>query len=618
MTIKPHEISVGPDRLEEIPVAPGVYLFIGGAREGGESKVLYVGKSKKLRSRVRHYFQGEGDGRAFIRFIQAHTVEIRTLVVHNEHEALILENELIKKYKPPYNILLKDDKRYLSIRVDLSHEWPKMEMVRRIRKDKAFYLGPFSSASQLRITLDFMQKMFPLRTCSDHKLYNRSRPCLEYDIKRCLAPCVGYIDKESYKVLVQSAIAFLKGQEEAVLQDLRRQMDLAAHQENYEEAARLRDRIQAIETTIEGKGILGMEQQQRELNQDVLGIAESGDKTVIVLMFVRHGLVLDKRAFEFDALALDRDSLVLEFLQRYYSSEVFVPDEILVPHIVDSGLLEIEVPVLIPRSEEKRRFLTLAHENALRHLEAAMERQRKNASTLAALQTTLNLTRIPLRMDCVDISHHQGLENVASVVRFYEGLPDKSLYRKIKMSLDQVDDFHSMKEALERRYKTKDDLPDLLVIDGGKGQLSAALDILKAKDFLDCLDIVSLAKARDGETIDPLNPQNRERVFKPGQKNPLLLKAGSPSELLLSRLRDEAHRFAISFHRDRKTKMISRSALDAVPGLTLRLKTQLLNRFQSIDQILLASDDELEQELPRRVVRALRLTLRDTAEKIDS
>lgn len=604
--MSPTEIRVSPDQLGDLPLGAGVYIFWGRRKEGQDPTVLYVGKSRKLRSRVRQYFSGSGDGRRFVQFIQKKTEEIRYILVSNEQEALVLENELIKKFKPPYNILLKDDKRYLSIRIDANHEWPKMEAVRKVKKDGAFYLGPFSSARHLRTTLDYMQRAFPLRTCTDHKLYNRSRPCLEYEIKRCSAPCVKYISPASYKDLVIGAIRFLKGDAMGVVHLLEEKMQEAAHTEHYEEAARLRDRIRSISSTVDGQQIVGHQNRSAELNQDVIGLAEANEKIVLVLLYVRHGLVLDKRVYEFNDTQLDQHSILTEFINRYYSAEQFIPDEVLVPLQLESSELEIDIPIICPRADEKRKFLSVAEENARAHLNAAIERAEKASKALTTLHKILGLKAYPRAIDCVDISHHQGSETVASVVRFYEGTPDKSHYRKIKLK-NQVNDFDSMKEALGRRYKSSEDLPNLLVVDGGKGQLSSAVLILKELGWLEKIDICSLAKKRGDEPIDPLNPKNREKIFKPDQKNPLLLKEGSPEEYLLINLRDEAHRFAITFHRQRKVKSLSRSQLDGVPGLSPKMKISLLRKFKSLEEIVSASEEDLSLYLPLKVIKALKL-----------
>lgn len=600
------------ETLKDLPKAVGVYLFHGKEREDAELSVLYVGKAKNLQSRVGSYFKGEGDGRPFVKFIQTKVEKIEFISVETEQDALLLENELIKKHWPAYNIHLKDDRRYLSLRLDLKHEWPKFEIVRKIKKDKAVYLGPFSSSARLRMTLDFMQKIFPLRTCNDHKLYNRSRPCLEYEIKRCVAPCVNYVTRDDYMKIVQSAVLFLKGQNEELLASLQAEMEKAASEERFEDAARARDKIDAIKVTTEAQGIIGQQQFQRGLDQDAVAFAQKDDFAVVVLLFVRSGVVLDKRTFEFKKVKLDSRSFLIEFLEKYYSSDVYIPHEVLVPFDLDGEAFEADIKCIVPRSEEKKNFLAVAEKNAAIHLETKIKKAESLKDAVVNLQKILHLSRLPVVMDCVDISHHQGAETVASVVRFREGAPDKNGYRKIKMKADQVDDFASMRDALGRRYHEAGDLPDLLIIDGGRGQLSAAIEVLKEKEWLEKTDLVALAKARDGEGLDPLNPQNKERVFKPHQKNPILLKQDSPEELLLRHIRDEAHRFAITYHRLRKEKALSASAIDDVPGMTELMKKKLLRRFGSVDAVFEADDLDLLQEIPENVLNSLREFIKKT------
>jgi excinuclease ABC subunit C len=604
------ELSISPSHLDQLPTKTGVYVFRGMRVGSEERSVLYVGKAKNLRSRVRQYFAGESDQRPFVKFLRERVDAISYLVVETEQDALLLENELIKKYRPAYNISLKDDKRYLSLRIDRSHEWPKIDVIRKIRKDGAFYFGPFSSASRLKLTLEFMQKVFRLRSCTDHKLYNRSRPCIEYELKRCLGPCVNLVTKDVYQKAVESALLFLKGEETEVLERLKSEMQAAATAERFEEAAEIRDRILAIESTQQRQSVIGLQQIQRGQDQDVLGIARDSKTVVIVLLFIRNGIILDKRSFEFKNMELDAESLLIEFLNRYYRSEVYIPHEILVPIVIDPSICEVETKILVPRSEEKKGFLEIARENAESHLSALKKKLESMEKTLSALRQALGLKKVPLTMDCFDISHHQGLETVASVVRFRAGVPEKEYYRKIKISTDQVDDFASMAEAIERRYHRIEDLPDLIVIDGGRGQLNAVHDVFQKKGWMESLDLVSLAKAREAGGRDPLNPQNRERVFKLDQKNPILLKEGSSEELLLSFLRDEAHRFAIRFHRDRKVKSLSVSVLDQIPGMTERIKLKLLRRFGDVEGVVEANDLDLLQEIPKKLLGPLRLTLK--------
>jgi excinuclease ABC subunit C len=399
---------------------------------------------------------------------------------------------------------------------------------------------------------------------------------------------------------------FLKGKTDELVEQLKNQMTLAAEEDRFEDATRIRDQIAAIASTTEGQSVIGIRQWQQGNNQDVIGMAEENGFRVVVMLFVRNGIIFDKRTFEFKNPKLDGESFIVEFLERYYELGVVVPDEIIVPFAIAEGALELDSKILVPRSDEKKNFLKIAEENALAYLHSKQQKLERLEKTLGNLQRLLSLSKFPNIIDCVDISHHQGAETVASVVRFKEGLPEKEGYRKIKMQENQVDDFASMRDALYRRYHEQSDLPDLLIIDGGRGQLQAAEEILKERGWLENFDLVSLAKSRDREGIDPLNPQNRERVFKMNQKNPILLKENSAEELLLQFIRDEAHRFAITYHRLRKDRAISTSVLNEVEGMTERMKLKLLRRFGSIDGLREASDDEILQEVNSKMLQRLR------------
>lgn len=603
-------IEITEESLSALPRQPGCYIFKKSSDEEGD-KVLYIGKAKNLRERVRNYFVGDLEKRAFAKFIRSQANILEFIVVATNDDALVLENELIKKYKPPYNILLKDDKRFLSLRLDLNHEWPRVEVIRKIKKDGAVYLGPFSSSTRLRETLNIMQKIFPLRSCPDSKLYNRSRPCIEYDIKRCVAPCVDYIKKPAYKKLVDSALLFLKGESEELIKRLDVQMQQAALEDRFEEAAKLRDQIASIQhTTLDKQSVVGAQQRKSGLDQDALGFARSGARVFICLVFIRNGMVWDQRTFEFSAAELDDDEVVQQFISRYYSGDVYIPHELLLPFDVGSPPIGLKIDFIQPRSDEKKRFLELATKNADIKLKMKLDKAEHLSEVLVSLQSKLKLQHLPIKIDCLDISHHQGTDVVASVVRFKDAVPDKKNYRKIKLKTDQVDDYASMKEAIARRYKFKADLPELMVVDGGKGQLSAAELVLKELGFLEHIDLVSLAKARrTEEEVDPLNPLNRERVFKLGRKNPILLKEASPEELLLTFLRDEAHRFAITYHRLRKDRALSASLLDEVEGLGNRNKIRLLKKFGSLEGISNAADTDLLEIVKPKVLESLRQKL---------
>lgn len=598
--------ELSPDNLKSLPTQPGCYVFK--SSTGSKEKVLYVGKAKSLRARVSQYFKTSGDDRFFVKFIREQTSLIEFFCTKDESDALILENELIKKYRPKYNIHLKDDKRYLSLRLDLEHEWPRIEVVRKIKKDRAVYLGPFSSSTRVKETLNLMQKIFPLRSCPDAKLYNRSRPCIEYDIKRCIAPCVGYCSKEEYQNIVEASILFLRGKSADLIARLQTQMTKASESENYEEAARLRDQIRSIEEiTQQEPGLINLKNVQAGLDADVFGVKAEAGLAVVFILFVRGGLVWDQRSFELVAKDLDEREVALQAISQYYSSEVYIPKEVYVSCDIDLTLVPKSLFVLKPRTQEKLNFINMAEENAKIRWEALREKKTKAARILETLQSKLQLNQLPVTMDCLDISHHQGKEVVASVVRFEGAVPDKKFYRKIRLHHQKIDDFAAMEEAMQRRYKSADDLPKLIVIDGGRGQLSAAVEVLKQKNWLNETEIIALAKARESEDpIDPLNPMNRERIFKIGQKNPILLRESSEEELLLCFLRNEAHRFAIQYHRKRKDNSMSLSILDEVKSLTPKNKLRLLREFGSIEMIKEAHDFDLLKIIKPKVLEELR------------
>jgi len=609
----PEVIYRGPDDLALVPNSTGCYIFK--TSPENDSRVLYVGKANNLRSRVRQYFIEGADNRALVQFIRQKTGVIEFILVPTEQDALVLENELIKKHKPLYNISLRDDKRYLSLRLDLQHEWPKIDVVRRIKKDGAVYMGPFSSGMKLRETLNLLQQVIPLRSCLDSKLYNRSRPCIEYDIKRCVAPCVGYVTKEDYQRLVDQAVSFLRGEDDTVVSAVQSQMDAAAEAERYEEAAVLRDRLKAMTyVTQQKQQVISHAQFQKRFDCDAVGFARDEERFVAVILFIRNGVLLDQRTFEIKHRGLDREELESQFLERYYSGDVYIPNEIL----VSQPILEVpgNVNVLVPRLEDKNQFLESAHKNAEAQLKSMRDRKEKVSSVLAMLKSRLGLSRIPETMDCIDISHHGGEDVVASVVRFRDGAPEKDFYRKIKLHAQQVDDFESIREAVDRRYHEVSDLPSLIVIDGGRGQLSAAEEILKAKNFLDKVDLVSLAKARAlDQPVDPFNPHNRERIFKLSQKNPVLLEKESAEELLLIFLRDEAHRFAITFHRKKKLEQLSASILDQIPGISAKQKIRLLKEFGSVAAIQKANDFDLLKIVKPKVLEKLRFILPESSDE---
>ncbi|MCW5892558.1 MAG: excinuclease ABC subunit UvrC [bacterium] len=585
------------DRLASVPAAPGVYLL---KDTGG--KVIYVGKAVNLRSRVRTYLRG-GDERSQVRFLVGKLADFDTLVTASEKEALILENNLIKQYKPRYNIRLKDDKSYVSVKVTIAEAWPRVLVTRRIVKDGSRYFGPFHSASAVRETLDAIRKIFPLRTCSDPVFKNRSRPCIEYDIKRCLAPCVLPVDRAAYGEHLREAMLLLEGRSREVGANLRARMAAAAEAERFEEAARLRDQLRAIDKTQERQQVVA----HWGVDQDVFGLYREGGAIEVQVLFVRDGKLVSNQAYAFDDWE-QSDAEVLEAVltQFYQATARDVPDEILLPVAVSDAAVRAEylgekrgrkVVILVPQRGDKLRLVEMAQANARQGFVSRRAAVDEGGRQVGELQRRLHLRRAPERIECVDIATFQGGETVGAVVAFAGGRPDKDGYRRFRIrTVEGTDDFASMREVLERRFRAgprRREPPDLLVIDGGLGQLAAAQAAL-AEVGLSELAVVGLAKERVAR--DPLarEVQTRpERIFLPGRKNPVILRQNSTALFLLQRVRDEAHRFANTYHRALRRRARLTSRLDAVTGVGPQRRRALLRALGSIARVRTASIEEL-------------------------
>ncbi len=469
-------------KLDQIPPEPGVYLLRDKA-----GKVLYVGKAKSLRSRVRAYFRDGGDTRFQVRFLMSRVRDFETLVTSNEKEALILENNLIKQYRPRYNIRLKDDKSYLSAKVT-KHAWPRIMVTRKIVKDGGRYFGPFGSADGLRETLDIIRKVFPLRTCSDAVFRNRSRPCLEYQIKRCLGPCCLPVDRDEYKRHLDAAIMLLEGRDLELLKAMREQMKTHAERLEFEEAAKLRDRVRAIEKTVEKQTVL----HHWGIDQDVFGLYREGGFIEAIVLMVRRGKLTSTQSWSFEDLEFSDHDILADLLTQFYSGGRYLPDEVLVPVELEDAEVRAEllserrgkkVMLAVPQRGEKTRLLQMANENARQSFAARRDSEKTRERMLEELRVKLRLRNTPKRIECYDISNLQGSMVVASQVVFDEGLARKDLYRRYRMrTVDGQDDFASMSEVLNRRLAraVKDqDYPDLIIVDGGKGQLNMALHVLR-------------------------------------------------------------------------------------------------------------------------------------------
>ena len=538
-------------KLDRLPASPGVYRFLD--RKG---KVIYVGKAKSLRSRVRSYFRGGDDGRMFFPLIVKKTHDLDYFVVGNEKEALLLENNLIKKDRPRFNITLRDDKTYLSLKVTKEEKFPRVVVVRRVKKDGGKYFGPYSSASAVRKTLKMVRKTFPLRTCSNANFRNRSRPCIQYEIHRCGAPCVGLQSEEEYGRIVDEMVLFLRGRNTDVLRRLEKRRDEEAERLNFEAAARIRDQIRDLQKTVEGQRISHADLMDR----DVFGYARDGDLVVVEAIYIREGKLVSSRSFRFESPS-GLEKVFDSFLGQHYTPEREVPKEILAPGVgKDRETLEdilserrgSRVKIRVPKRGEKRSLVGLATKNAEVALERGEAKEKAAEEILRSLGGRLQLRSIPQRIECFDISHIQGAYTVGGMVTYQKGEPFKSGYRRFRIrTVEGSDDFASLREVITRRYRralAEAELPDLVIIDGGAGQLSASLDALRELG-LEEMDIVALAKSRlKGDSRSP------ERVFKPGRSAPIVLPQDSPEVYLLARVRDEAHRFAISYHRTLRKK----------------------------------------------------------------
>ena len=584
-------------RLATISTGPGVYLL-----KDAAGKVIYVGKAVSLRARVRSYVRG-GDERSQVRFLVGKLADVETLVTSNEKEALILENTLIKQYRPRYNIRLKDDKSYVSVKVTVNDAWPRVLVTRRIVKDGSRYFGPFHSASAVRDTLDTIRKVFPLRTCSDPVFRNRSRPCIEYDIKRCLAPCVLPVDRAAYEEHLRQAMLLLEGRNREVTVALRARMEAAADAERFEEAARLRDQIRAIETTQERQQVAD----HWGADQDVFGLYREGGAIEVQVLYVRHGTLVGTMAYAFDDLELPDEDVLEEVLTQFYQATPRdVPDEILLPTSVADAAVRAEylserrgkkVTILAPQRGDKVRLVELARENAREGFARRREAASEGARQVEELGRKLRLRVPPRRIECVDIATFQGGESVGAVVAFVDGQPWKDGYRRYRIrSIVGTDDFASVAEVLGRRFRDgprRDPLPDLLVIDGGAGQLAAARAALEDVGLGE-LPVIGLAKERVARDATAREVARRpERLFLPNRKNPAVLRANSTALFLLQRARDEAHRFANTYHRKLRDRTRLRSPLDDVAGVGPRRRRELLRHFGSVRRLRAATLEEL-------------------------
>ncbi|MCC6503027.1 MAG: excinuclease ABC subunit UvrC [Deltaproteobacteria bacterium] len=613
------------EKLSRLPASPGVYIM-----KDHSGEVLYIGKAKELRSRVRSYFRGAGDGRYTVRFLAAKVVDIDYIVTSNEKEALFLEDTLLKQHKPRYNIQLKDSKTYVSIKMTMNEPFPRILVTRLRRKDGSRYFGPYVSAREVRETIKFLRRIFPLCTCSSAEFRNRTRPCLDYQLGLCSAPATGHITQAAYRELVDGAVMFLEGRNRELLKKLKEKMSEAAGSLEFEKAAGFRDRMQAIEGMLEEQKVVT----SRAVDQDVFAFVREKDSLALQTLFIRDGRLVSGSDYLFHDAGLPDEEVLSSFIAQYYRAERSVPDELVVPvALEDRELLEEwlsekkgrKVSLTLPEKGDKLRLLKMAAANAHEALRKRYAASTVKAGVLEELKTRLHLRSTPGRIEAYDISNTGGSHPVGAMVTFRNGAPEKSSYRLFKIKgLAGPDDYAMMHQVLSRRFAHSEvpekegkrlEEPDLVLVDGGKGQLNIALQVMEE---LGVKGVELRALAKDKEEPGALKrgaKSKGERVFLPNVKDPILLREGSKPDLLLRRVRDEVHRFAITYHRKLRSKEMA-SLIEKVPGIGARKKKALFDKFGDLATMVNASISELTAvpgitEKLALEIKALKVVLRE-------
>lgn len=579
------------EQLSGVSSRPGVYLM-----KNADGQVLYVGKARNLKKRVSSYFAPPIRHSLKTAVLVKKINRFETIVTATEKEALILEATLIKRYRPKYNVTLKDDKRYPSLRLNVKDEYPHLQIVRKLHKDGSIYFGPYASAHAVRQTLKFIHKTFKLRKCCGNSVKNRRRSCLNYQMGTCLGPCCHKVEKATYDEAVKEVVLFLKGRTPDLIKTLKTQMQTAADEQEFEKAAAIRDKIFALQKTLERQVSVITDFKDR----DVISLSGSTRMTIVTILFIRGGFLMGQRHFSFSDIVVLDEELLSAFIWQYYEKNHFIPKEILVSDLPeDSELIEERLQELKdekvtlhqPKRGEKAKLIKMAKENAEKELYNQADLQTSKRALLEKLHKRLRLKKMPLRIECFDNSNLAGSEAVSAMVVFENGEPLRSGYRKYKIeSVDQPDDYGYMDEILRRRFgKTdgKDPLPDLLMLDGGKGQLNIAVAVLQDLNMLDRFDVIAIAKK------DEAKGEKEDKIYKVAQSNPVIFGKDQDQLLFLQRIRDEAHRFVITFHRNRRSKQSLRSALDGISGIGPKRKQILLSHFGSIANIRAAGHEEI-------------------------
>ncbi len=594
--LTPSLFSVGEGRsfLKSLPEKPGIYIF---RNQAGD--VLYVGKALRLRSRVRSYFAKRAGRGPWIQKMVEESATLEHIVTANEVEALILESNYVKKHKPRHNVLLRDDKHFPYMKLSTSEDYPRLSIVRRPAGDGDSYLGPFPSASSLRRTIRFLQKTFHIRPCTGGLEDKTAERCIYFQMGQCLGPCDDLQSKEAYRGGVSDALDFLKGKNRELVRRLDRQMRVYSEELQYEAAARVRDQIRGIEHVTERQTMLSVKGGE----QDVLGCHREGEKATFRLFFIRGGRLLGDQEFHVAAREGIPDAEVVSaFVKQYYADKTFFPDEVLLPAVVGDASLIGEwlsekrgkkVSVFYPRRGNKRRLVGMASENASHAQEQESALVSKEQQTLEEIRRALGLEELPVRIEAFDVSNLQGSHIVGASVMFQDGRPLKDGYRRyrVRSVAKSPDDYSAMREIVFRRLEQLvnegSEMPDLLLIDGGKGQLSSTVSALEELGVAD-VALCALSKGRSSD-----NPEAHDVIFLPGQPDPVRLSEGGMPKLMLQKIRDEVHRFVLTFHRTRRSRTALRSGLDDVPGLGPKRRRALLRAFGSLRGVLEASDSRL-------------------------
>jgi excinuclease ABC subunit C len=609
--------------LATLPIKPGVYIM-----KNATETIIYVGKAINLRNRVRSYFHADASHDAKTRRLVREITDIEWIVVGSELEALILEMNLIKKHRPKYNIRLKDDKRYPYIKVHWADPFPKVTVTRQMVEDGSRYFGPYTSAWAVYQTLDVLRKIFPFLTCDREITGQDLRACLYYDIKLCIAPCIGAASQAQYRQMISDLMSFLEGHSDPIVTRLQQDMEKAAEGMRFERAAALRDQLKAIQSIIERQKVVFASDYA---DSDVLAMARSDGEACVQIFFIRSGKLIGREYFILEGTEDEADSEIMEqFVTQFYTDAATIPEQVMLPQEIEERKIIAQwlrskrggekVEIFVPKQGQSRELVQMATENATETLQALRAQweadTHKQEQALTELQQSLHLPEPPNRIECYDISNTQGTAIVGAMVVFTQGTPDKKLYRKfnIESVVGAPDDFASMEEMLTRRFRrwrsgqelagepgSKPDasfsfLPDLVIIDGGKGQLARAINVLQKFELFDKIPVVGLAK-------------QREEIFFPFKSDPLLLPRHSQALYLVQRIRDEAHRFGITAHRKKRQKLGMASQLDAIPGIGPARRKALLKHFGSVDKIREASVEELRTVVPEDAAQSIKAHL---------